>query len=362
MNLTEILKTAVETNASDVHLVVGLPPILRVDGEIVTTPYDVLTDDETDRLILENLTASQRDKLVETRQLCYSLKLPDVGYFRVTIYHSKAQLGASIRVGSTSIRPLEDLGLPSIVGDLARRPAGLVLITGPTGSGKTTTLNAMIDQINRERRCKIITVEDPIEYLHSNKRSVIVQQEVGTDARTFDEAIVHILRQDPNVIGVGEMRDLDTITTALTAAETGHLVLSTLHTPNASETVNRIVDVFPAGQQNQVRQQLSSTLLGIVAQQLLPRIDRAGRVVATEVLVTNEAVRNIIREGKIQMLPNTIRTGRAEGMLSIDDCLRELYQTGVITYDTAANRVSHPDLLRGESDRFDTTATDQSRL
>ncbi|MHB1001343.1 MAG: type IV pilus twitching motility protein PilT [Armatimonadota bacterium] len=357
VELVDLLKLAIQQGASDLHIISGLPPILRIVGEITITNYEPLTPADTDALVLSNLTPEKRNILERDKMLCYSLKVPDVGYFRTAVYFEQGVVGASIRIGMTSIEALEDLGLPPIVADLTRKPSGLILITGPTGSGKTTTLNAMIDLINREQRCKIIMVEDPIEYLHSNKRSIVVQQEVYTDTPNFGSALIHILRQDPNIIAVGEMRDLDTISTALTAAETGHLVISTLHTPDAPQTIDRIVDVFPAGQQNQVRIQLANSLQAVISQQLLPRVDKPGRVLACEVMIGTVAVRNIIHEGKISQLYNTITMGSGSGMRTMDACLKNLYQQGIITYDTAVSRAKSPDQIRSDSTRDGAVAT-----
>ena len=236
MELLDLLKLAIQKNASDLHIIAGVPPVLRVYGEIIVTNIEPLTPAQAEELILKDLPPAKKQILEQELQLCYSLKVPDVGYFRTAIYYEQGTLGASIRVGMAEIRSLEALGLPAVVPELTRKTSGLILITGPTGSGKTTTLNSMMDLINRERRCKIIMVEDPIEYVHTNKRSIVVQQEIGTDTKSFSRALIHLLRQDPNVIGVGEMRDLETISTALTAAETGHLVISTLHTQDAPQT------------------------------------------------------------------------------------------------------------------------------
>ena len=346
MELLDLLKLAIQKNASDVYIMAGTPPVLRVYGEIIVTDFEPLTSSQSEELIFKDLPPEKKQYLEEEQQLCYSLKVPDVGYFRIAIYYEQGTVGASIRVGMVEIKTLEVLGLPPVVAELTRRPSGLILITGPTGSGKTTTLNSMMDMINRERRCKIIMVEDPIEYVHENKRSIVVQQEVLTDTKSFSRALVHLLRQDPNVIAVGEMRDLETISTALTAAETGHLVISTLHTSDAPQTVDRIIDVFPPDQQTQIRMQLANSLEAVISQQLLPRVDREGRVLACEIMISNAAVRNIIRENKIQTLPNVILTGQREGMQTMDSCLKNLYQQGIITYDTALTRAASPEDLR----------------
>ncbi|MBI2843682.1 MAG: type IV pilus twitching motility protein PilT [Armatimonadetes bacterium] len=346
MELLDLLNLAVHKGASDLHLLVGVPPVLRVDGEIIVEDYDVLTPEMTRELILGCLTPDQKDTLERELQLCFSMKVPDLGYFRTAVYYEQGTLGAAIRIGMSDIKSLEELGLPPVAAELTRKSSGLILITGPTGSGKTTTLNSMIDIINRERRCKIIMVEDPIEHIHSNKRSIVVQQEVHTDTKSFGRALIHILRQDPNVIGVGEMRDLETISMALTAAETGHLVISTLHTPDAPQTVDRVVDVFPPNQQNQIRTQLANSLEAVISQQLLPRVDGPGRVLATELMICTPAVQNIIRENKVQMLRNVISTSQSAGMYTMDSSLRNLYQRGIITYDTAVTKARVPDELR----------------
>ena len=350
MELLDLLKLAIQKNASDLHIISGVPPVLRVYGEIIVCNVEPLTPAKAEELILKDLPPAKKQILEQELQLCYSLKVPDVGYFRIAIYYEQGTLGAAIRVGMAEIRSLEALGLPAVVPELTRRTSGLILITGPTGSGKTTTLNSMMDLINRERRCKIIMVEDPIEYVHSNKRSIVVQQEIGTDTKSFSCALIHLLRQDPNVIGVGEMRDLETISTALTAAETGHLVISTLHTQDAPQTVDRIIDVFPPDQQTQVRMQLANTLEAVISQQLLPRIDREGRVLASEIMLATPAVRNVIRENKVQSLPNIITTGMRQGMQTMDSCLKNLYQQGIITYDTALTRAINPEDLRRDTE------------
>ena len=253
---------------------------------------------------------------------------------------------ASIRVSPLSLRSPEQLGLPAIMHKLVERRSGLILITGPTGSGKTTTFNCLIDMINRQRRCKIITVEDPVEYVHENRLSVIVQQQVHADTKSFSNALVHILRQDPDVIGVGEMRDLETISTALTAAETGHLVIATLHTPDAAQTVDRIVDAFPGDKQSQILTQLAASLQAIVAQQLLPRVDHEGRVLATEVLLATTGIKSMIRDRKVNQLRSAIQMGARDGMHLMDRALLDLYQQGIITYDTAMSHASLPETIQ----------------
>jgi len=342
VELIDLLKIAADNGSSDLHLIVGVPPVLRIHGEIVIAAGDPLTNEDAERLIVGGLPDNKKRALEEDLQLCYSMKLPDLGYFRISIYYEQGQVGASVRIGITQIRTLEELGLPPIVAEITRRPSGLVLVTGPTGSGKTTTLNSMIDLINRDRRCKIIMVEDPIEYVHPNKCSIVVQQEVHSDTHSFSSALTHILRQDPDVIAVGEMRDLETIATALTAAETGHLVISTLHTPDAAQTIDRVVDVFPPAQQAQIRTQLAGCLEAVISQQLLPRVDQPGRVLAAEIMLGTIAVRNIIREARTQTLPNAMVTGQSQQMRTMDSCLKDLYQQGIITYDTALTRARMP--------------------
>ncbi|NIM52533.1 MAG: PilT/PilU family type 4a pilus ATPase, partial [Gemmatimonadales bacterium] len=275
---------------------------------------------------------------------------PDIGHFRITLYYAGGCVECAIRVCPPVIRGISELGLPEVAFELARSHVGLILITGPTGVGKTTTMASLIDQINRERRARIITVEDPVEYRHTHRQSVIIQQEIGADARSFDSALTHILRMDPDVIGVGEMRDLETIATALTAAETGHLVLATLHTPDSVGTVDRIVDVFPPNQQPQIITQLAASIQGVISQQLIPRIDKSGRVLATEVLVGTMAVRNVIRDRKSHLLYNIIQTSAEQGMHLMDESLTDLYETGVISYDEATSRARNPDRVLSESD------------
>lgn len=343
--LQDVLRRGLQMQASDVHLTVGLPPVYRIHGDLEPGPGRPLRADDLRTLIYGLLTQGQREEFEREWQLCCSLVIGDLGQFRVTVYYHSGVVEASIRICPPSILSPEELGLPQIAQELVAKRSGLVLITGPTGSGKTTTLNCLIDLINRSRRCKIITVEDPVEFSHSNRLSVVVQQQVHSDTRSFARALTHILRQDPDVIGVGEMRDLETIGTALTAAETGHLVLATLHTPNATQTVDRIVDAFPGDQQPQILTQLAASLQGVIAQLLLPRLDSEGRALATEVLVATPAVRNMIRERKIPQLPSALETGRVYGMHLMDHSLRDLYQRGVISYDDALAHAAEPQRL-----------------
>ncbi|MCP4649985.1 MAG: type IV pilus twitching motility protein PilT [PVC group bacterium] len=339
MDIQSLLKLAVEKNASDLHLVVGSPPTLRIDGELETLEMDVLTPDESKKMIYSILTQPETEKFEQDWELDFSIAVPDLSRFRVNIYRSKNFIEAAFRVVGLRIKPPEELGLPLVIAEFCRKLSGLILVTGPTGVGKTTTMNAMIDLINRERSCRIIIIEDPIEYIHEHKKSVIIQREVYQDTKSFAKALVHTLRQDPNVICVGEMRDLETIQTALTAAETGHLVLATLHTPDAVQTIDRIIDVFPSHAQEQIRIVLASCLQGIISQQLLTRIDGVGRVLATEVLIATPALRNVVREAKTEQIPTIIQTGADMGMQLMDTSLKDLYAKGVISYETALNRV-----------------------
>jgi twitching motility protein PilT len=344
-----LLREAMDRHASDIHLVIGLPPLLRINGSIVATEHPPLEREGGKALLYPILKQAQIEDFEERWRLCVSTFIPDIGHFRITLYYSGGNVECAIRVCPPVIRGLAELGLPEAASDLARKHAGLVLITGPTGMGKTTTMAAMVDQINRERQAKIVMVEDPIEYRHLHRKSIVVQQEVGSDAKSFGEALIHILRMDPDVICVGEMRDLETIGTALTAAETGHLVLATLHTPDSAGTVDRILDVFPSSQQPQIITQLSATLRGVVSQQLIPRLDKPGRALATEVLIGTQAVRNLIRERKTHQLYSAIQMGGEAGMQLMDDSLKELYEAGIISYDEAISRARDPDHILSDS-------------
>src|SRR5664279_871548 len=344
-NLDRLLAAATKFDASDLHLVAGVPPAYRVNGEIILADEDALSEKDVGAIAAGLLNAQQQKKFDEEWELCISLLHPDAGRVRATFYRRNGHPEMSFRFCGERIATREELGLPEKLDDLARKPNGLLLITGPTGAGKTTTLNYLVDLINSERRCKIVTIEDPIEFVHENKRAIVVQQEVLTDVRSFNRALIHVLRQDPDVIVIGEMRDHEAIATALMAAETGHLVLATMHSPNVSHAMERIIGVFEGSQQKQIVMQLANSLQGIIAQDLLPSADRARRVLAYELLVANGAVRNLIRENQVHQLENTIQTGRKEGMTLMDNCLYDLYCKCLITYDTAVSRARHPDRI-----------------
>ena len=342
MDIITLLKAAVGHKASDLHLCKGAPPILRVDGRLVGLNTPALQADDITKMIMSVLTDAQKEKLDREWELDFSLDVRDAGRFRVNAHRQRGTVEAAFRVVNSEIRSLKQLGLPPVVEDLCRKEAGLILVTGPTGSGKTSTLAAMIDLINANRSCMIITIEDPIEFIHQHKRSIIKQRELLADTKSFAVALRQALRQDPDVIAVGEMRDLETTSTALTAAETGHLVLATIHTPDAAQTIDRIIDQFPPHQQEQVRLQLANSLEAIIAQQLLPIPGERGRVVATEILIANLAVRKIIRTKKTEQIMTVIQTGYDEGMISMDRCLKNLYQQGLISYDDALAKCKSP--------------------
>lgn len=345
-NLDRLLSAVNEFDASDLHLVAGVPPAFRVNGEIIIADEDALTEDEITRMADSLLNEQQKKKFEQEWELCISLLHSAAGRVRLTFYRRNGRPEMSFRFCGDKVAARGELGLPEKIDELARKPNGLVLVTGPTGAGKTTTLNYLVDLINSERRCKVVTIEDPIEFVHQNKRAIVVQQEVLTDVRSFNRALIHVLRQDPDVIVIGEMRDHEAIATALTAAETGHLVLATMHSPNVSHALERIIGVFEGNAQRQIILQLANALQGILSQDLLPAADRTRRVLAFELLIATGAVRNLIRENQFHQLENIIQTGRKEGMILMDDCLYDLYCKCLISYDTAVSRARHPDRIR----------------
>jgi twitching motility protein PilT len=344
--MQRILALARRENASDIHIVANLPPMFRINGEIVLADKPPFSREDTARLCFGLLNEEQKKTFERDWQLCCSLYAPKLGRFRVSIYYHANNPEMSIRPVMDHIKTRQELRLPEQVEDFTRFPSGLILITGPTGSGKTTTLNFMIDLINSERRCKIIAIEDPVEYVHKQKRAIVIQQELYTDVKSFSSALIHVLRQDPDVICVGEMRDLETTATALIAAETGHLVIATCHTPNTLQTVERIVSIFPENQQPQIFTQLANCLQGILAQRLVPSADKKDRRLATELLTMNAAARRHIREHQLHQLTTVIQMGRKTGMHTMDDSLLQLYESGEITYDIAICNSHDPTALR----------------
>ncbi len=351
VTLEQILYSARHYDASDIHLIAGLPPAWRVNGEIILAEAEPFTAAELRELATAPLNTEQRHALEQSLALCYSFKHDELGRFRVSIYLRNGSPELAIRACSTRMRTRDELGLPKELDTLIEKPSGLLLITGATGSGKTTTLNYLIDQINSSRRCKIITLEDPIEYVHDHKQALVIQQELYTDVLSFESGLVHILRQDPDVIGVGEMRNYDTIATALTAAETGHLVIATLHTSSAVNTIERIVGVFPPSQQPQIILQLANTLQGVLTQQLLPTVGNRSRVLAYEFLIADSAARSIIRENEPHKLYMQLETGARRGMCTMDSSLGDLYERGIISYDTLLTKSAYPEAMRQRYNR-----------
>ncbi len=347
LDFAEVLMEVVDRRASDLHLTAGAPPMLRVRGRLTAMDgYPALTPSDTREIVYSILSDAQRQKLENHWQLDFAYQIPGRARFRVNAYFQRAALGAAFRLIPFEITPLESLGLPPIVGEFARKPRGLVLVTGPTGSGKSTTLASLVDVINATREEHIMTIEDPIEFLHQHKKCIVNQRELGADATSFADALKAALRQDPDVILVGEMRDLETIGTAITAAETGHLVFATLHTQDTPQTIDRIIDVFPSGQQGQIRAQLSVALQGIMTQTLLPTADGAGRCVAAEVLIPTPAVRNLIRESKSHQVYSVLQTGGAHGMQTMDASLAQLVRAGTVTRQVAESRAHSPEEFR----------------
>lgn len=335
LRIEVLLEEVVRKRASDLHLQVGLPPMLRIDGALAPMHGSEILDEQmVETLIFAILDQDQRQILIKDKEFDFSFAFGTLGRFRVNAYHERGNLSAALRLIPNEIKTISELGMPNVVINFADYPRGLVLITGPTGSGKSTTLAALVDKINTERAQHIITIEDPIEFTHKSKRSAVVQREVHYDTYSFSAALRSSLRQDPDVVLIGEMRDLETISAAITIAETGHLVFATLHTNSASQSVDRMIDVFPPHQQAQIRAQLSNILMAICSQRLIPAIG-GGRVVAAEILISNPAVRNIIREGKSHQLDAVIQTGADQGMQTMDRTLVNLVQNGTVTYDNA---------------------------
>ena len=345
IHLDDLLAEVHRIGASDLHLSVGLPPVVRLDGRLVRLNYEPLTERHTQRLVYDVLTNQQVQWFEKVRELDFSYGLAGQRRFRFNVYRQRGAVGAAMRVIPAEIPTLEDLRLPPILRELTRRPSGLILVTGPAGAGKSTTLASMIDCINQERSCHIVTIEDPIEYIHSHKRAMVNQRELGYDTNSFENALRAVLREDPDVILIGEMRDLETISAALTLAETGHLVFATLHTRNAPQTIDRIVDVFPPYQQGQIKVQLANALEAVVAQQLLPRLG-GGRVPAVEIMLATAAVRNLIREGRTEQLASCLETGAQYGMQSMDRALARLVRTGQVAREMAIAASLDPDNLR----------------
>src|SRR5919205_339227 len=351
-SIDELLERMVEANASDLHVTTGTPPAIRVRGEVERLHgFDPMTPEETQQLLYRILSSEQQKNLELNRQLDFSYSIPGLARFRVNVYFQRESIGAAFRLIPTELKTLEELGIPDSLHVLAEKPRGLVLVTGPTGSGKSTTLAAVIDEINRNRSEHILTIEDPIEFLHRHKRCIVNQREIGPDAISFAEALRAALRQDPDVILVGEMRDLETIATALTAAETGHLVFGTLHTQSAPSTIDRIIDVFPPEQQEQVRIMIAGSLQGVVTQALLPTADGNGRIAALEVLFPDDAVRNLIRQGKVEQIYSVMQTNTSRGMQTLEQSLANLIQHRIVTVEEGLARSSKPEQLTGILER-----------
>lgn len=346
-NINDLLVLMVEKNASDLHLTVGAPPVLRIDGEIIPTNFERLTPDFCQRIIYSLLTDSQKERFEANSELDLSFGIKGVGRIRMNVFRQRGSVGAALRSIPNKIDSFSELGLPAAVHDIVKLPKGLVLVTGPTGSGKTTTLASIIDHINEHRQSHIVTIEDPIEYIHLHKKSIINQREIGTDTNSFPTALKHVLRQDPDIILIGEMRDLETIGAALTIAETGHLVFATLHTTDAPSSINRIIDVFTPHQQPQIRSQLSFVLQAVLSQQLLLRATGTGRVMAAEVLIVTPAIRNLIRDQKAEQIYLAMQTGGKFGMQTMNYALYDLYVRKLITFQEAmASTLDSDDLKR----------------
>jgi len=355
--LYDLLKVMIEKGASDLHITTGSPPRIRIDGRLIPLDHPSLAPAETKALCYSVLTDAQKHKFEENNELDLSFGVKGLSRFRGNVFMQRGAVAAAFRTIPFQIKTFQELGLPEIVNDMVKKPRGLILVTGPTGSGKSTTLATMIDRINSERPDHIITVEDPIEYIHNHKKSLINQREVNSDTASFKSALKYVLRQDPDVVLIGEMRDLETIEAALTVSETGHLTLATLHTNSAVQTINRIIDVFPSHQQEQIRTQLSFVLEGILAQQLIARKSGQGRVLAVELLVPTPAIRNLIREDKVHQIYSMMQTGQARfGMQTMNQSLFDLYTRGLLSYEDAIGRSSVPEELLTMIQRISGTA------
>jgi twitching motility protein PilT len=347
VNLHQLLKAMVEKGASDMHITAGAPPLLRIDGEVIPLKLPPLTPVDTKQLCYSVMTEEQKIHFEKESELDLSFGVKNLARFRANIFLQRGAVAGAIRIIPFKILSFEELGLPPIIAEVANKPSGLVLVTGPTGSGKSTTLASIIDKINTEQRVHILTIEDPIEYLHPHKMAVVNQREVGQDTQSFKGALRYVLRQDPDVVLIGEMRDLETIEAALTIAETGHLVFATLHTNTAVSTINRIIDVFPPHQQEQIRNKLSFVIQGIITQQLLPRAGAPGRCLAMEILIPNAAIRNLIRENKIHQIYGQMQVGQEKhGMMTLNQSLLNLYLRRYITLEQALNQSTEPEELK----------------
>lgn len=352
MIIEDLLEEVLSIGASDLHLSVGQPPVFRIDGELIKTKYEPIAEKEMETLLFPMLSNEQRRILEQTWELDFSYGIHGIGRFRVNLYKESGCYAAAFRTINVNPPTISSLGLPDVIRECCELPRGLILVTGPTGSGKTTTLAAMVDYINSTFSQHILTIEDPVEFVHKSKKSLIHQRELGLDTRSFANALRAALREDPDVILVGELRDLDSIQLAITAAETGHLVLGTLHTSSAAQTIDRVVDVFPEGQQQQIRIQLSNALKAVFAQTLLPKLaneatgEKKGRVLAQEIMLVNSAISNLIREGKTAQIYSTIQTNIKIGMRTLEMSLADLYKNGTVTYDDALSRSSRQDELK----------------
>lgn len=344
--IDKLLKLVIDNKASDLHIATGEPPILRVNGHLQRTDFAALTKDQVQSLCYSFLTKHQQEVLESTHELDLSYGVPGLGRFRINVYKDRHGYAAALRIITEKIPTLDQLGLPATTKDIAKLPRGLVLVTGPTGSGKSTTLAAIIDWINTHRGEHILTIEDPIEFIHSSKKSLINQREIGNDTHSFSAALRSALREDPDVILIGEMRDLETISLAITAAETGHLVFGTLHTSSAASTIDRLIDVFPHEQQTQIRIQLSNSLKAVLSQTLLPKKDGSGRCMAMEIMIVTPAISNLVREGKTAQIYSSIQTGRKEGMTTLEAALADLYKQGLVRVEDIIPKSSKADELK----------------